>query len=123
MHARARQPVEKSEKENLTTTDVAVLLYRQISEAKLPGQFYGNHPISETRKWTIDIALLSRYPPLAIEVEGWGHRTRKRFLSDIEKYNFLTFSGWSLLRVTPQMVKSGAALTLLRAYLGKEKAR
>ena len=49
------------------------------------------------RRWRIDIA----YPDikLAIEVDGMAHRTRDRFMRDIEKHNELMLRGWRLLRI------------------------
>lgn len=59
---------------------------------------------------------------IAVEVEGgvWssGRHTRPAgFLGDMEKYNELALAGWMLLRVTPQDVKSGAALELIERAL------
>ena len=49
------------------------------------------------RNWRIDLALPQQ--KLAIEVEGMVHRTRERFMADMEKYNELTMRGWKLLRI------------------------
>lgn len=60
------------------------------------------------RRWRIDYA----WPDvrLAVEIEGgaWtrGRHTRgKGFLGDIEKYNALASSGWTLLRYTPAVIR------------------
>lgn len=56
------------------------------------------------RKWRLDYAIPSI--KVAIEVEGavWanGRHTRgSGFIKDMEKYNALSVSGWTLIRVTP----------------------
>src|SRR3990167_5129503 len=52
------------------------------------------------RKWRLDLA----YPAikLAIEVDSFVHRTKSRFVADMEKYNALTLGGWRLIRVLPR---------------------
>jgi very-short-patch-repair endonuclease len=49
------------------------------------------------RKWRVDVAFPSL--KLAIEIEGMAHRTRKQYLSDMEKFNHLSLRGWTLVRV------------------------
>jgi len=63
---------------------------------------YKFHP---NRQWRIDYAIPSL--KVAIEVEGgiWsnGRHTRgSGFIRDMEKYNALSLSGWTLIRVTPK---------------------
>lgn len=77
------------------------------------------HP---TRKWRIDLAWPEE--KLAVEIEGgvWSkgrHIRPKGFLGDLEKYNTLTILGWSLLRFTPQQVRTGEALTLIEEWFGR----
>lgn len=81
-----------------------------------PVREYKFHP---TRKWRIDLAWPEE--KLATEIEGgvWtrGRHTRpKGFLGDLQKYNNLTILGWSLLRFTPQQVRTGEALTLIEEW-------
>ncbi len=72
------------------------------------------------RKWMFDFAWPARL--LAVEQEGgiWSggrHIRPKGFLRDLEKYNTAALLGWKLLRVTPQMVESGEAITLVERAL------
>lgn len=79
------------------------------------------------RKWRLDLAWHDKL--VACEIEGgiWmqtktgrgkGHAHPKRFLQDVEKYNELALYGWTLIRVTPEMIEDGRALDWLdRALL------
>jgi very-short-patch-repair endonuclease len=76
------------------------------------------------RKWRFDFCWPVRM--LALEVDGGGwtrgrHHRPKGYAKDCEKLNAAVLLGWRVLRVTPQMVASGAALELVRKALGKEK--
>ena len=102
---------------------------RSAPEAELELQMraVGLHPNVEVRfhkerKWRLDFYFPTEVP-LAVEVEGGmfiqGRHTRGAgFQADIDKYNALTLAGIRLLRVTPQMVKSGEALRLVEQALG-----
>lgn len=72
---------------------------------------YREFTFHDLRDWRLDLAW-PEYK-LAIEVDGSVHRTKKRFLSDIEKYNALLEHGWRCIRVTPVMVASGEAIELV----------
>ena len=76
--------------------DYRAVLLRQIKRAGLPDPVV-EYRFDLNRKWRLDIAWPSRM--LVVEVEGMAHRTRERFLADIEKYNALCGAGWMLLRV------------------------
>ncbi|MCG6219241.1 endonuclease domain-containing protein [Vibrio diabolicus] len=74
----------------------------------------------ETRRWRFDFA----YPEqqLAVEVEGgtWagGRHTRgSGYEKDCEKYNAAALRGWSILRFTGSMIKSGKAVETLKEAL------
>lgn len=78
------------------------------------------------RRWKLDLAWAERR--VACEIEGgiWmqtktgrgkGHAHPKRFLEDVEKYNELALYGWTLIRVTPEMVEDGRALDWLERAL------
>lgn len=77
------------------------------------------HP---TRKWRFDIA--ARAHNLAVEVDGGsftgGHSRGKAYEAECLKYAEALILGWRVLRVTPQMVKSGQALALIRRAVGGE---
>jgi len=58
---------------------------------------------------------------LAAEIEGgaWtqGRHTRGAgFLKDMEKYNFASILGWSVLRFTPQQVENGEAALKIKEF-------
>ncbi|HCE2429449.1 TPA: hypothetical protein NGU10_001498 [Vibrio parahaemolyticus] len=83
----------------------------------LPEKEYRFH---ETRRWRFDFA----YPEqqLAVEVEGgtWagGRHTRgSGYEKDCEKYNEAALRGWSVLRFTGSMIKSGKAVETLKEAL------
>lgn len=59
------------------------------------------------RKYQVDFCWPDSKYRLVLEVEGgvWvggRHNSPAGFLKDIEKYNLLSASGWTLYRVTPQ---------------------
>ncbi len=74
----------------------------------------------DTRKWRFDFVIFTRQGGLiAVEVEGgvWSggrHTTGAGFTADCEKYCEAAVLGWRVLRVTSEMVKSGAALEYIR---------
>ena len=72
------------------------------------------YKFNPTRRYTSDFAWPEQN--LLVEVEGWGHKTTKRYLSDIEKYNSAILLGWHILRFTPAQVKSGYAINTLEDY-------
>lgn len=45
------------------------------------------------------------------------HRLKNRFMRDLEKYNRLAMMDWRLLRVTPEMVRSGEALQWVKEFV------
>ena len=51
-------------------------------------------------------------------VPAGRHATGAGFLGDIEKYNAATRYGWRLVRVTPQMMRTGEALALVETVIG-----
>jgi very-short-patch-repair endonuclease len=87
-------------------------LMLQMRAAKLPTPIRECR-ISEERRWRCDFV----WPTLGliVEVEGGvfsgGRHTRGLgFTKDCEKYNFATLAGYSVLRVTPEHIKTGIAL-------------
>jgi len=67
------------------------------------------------RKWRIDFAWPDR--KLAVEIESSVHRIKGRFSRDIDKYNALEKSGWTLLRYTAKMVTAGIAINDVLEWL------
>lgn len=109
----------RSEVRGATGSKYETLLYHQINIHTLPRpqREFRFHP---TRQWRFDFA----YPEkkIGIEVEGgiWngGRHTRgKGFEGDCEKYNEAVMAGWKVLRFTPKMVETGAAVRLIENAL------
>ena len=89
-----------------------------------------------TRRWRVDYAF-PEYK-LAVEIEGgifgrgprcpkcgrrWvaGHTSIQRLKADIEKYNQLALAGWSLLRFTPDEIKTGEAYATIKEWFEKKE--
>lgn len=109
-------PVVK-ERKGEATVDYAVVLLAQIIEAQVPGQWFREFTFHESRNWRLDVACPAR--KLSIEIDGMVHRIKKRFITDMAKHNALTFADWHYLRCTPEQVRSGEALDLVRAFVTK----
>lgn len=78
---------------------------------------YRFHP---DRRWRFDFCWPEQM--VAVEVEGgvWnnGRHTRgSGFVADLSKYNEAALLGYTVLRVTPQMVRNGEVLDLLERAL------
>lgn len=93
----------------------------QLRAAKLDAGCVREFAFHPSRKWRFDFAWAAR--KLAVEVEGgiWsgGRHTRgKGFEDDCEKYLEATMLGWTVIRATPSMVKSGVILNAVDALVG-----
>jgi very-short-patch-repair endonuclease len=104
-----------------THPEQALLL--QFRAAKLP-EPTEQHLFGKAigRRWRFDFAWLDRM--LAVEVEGGvyvqGRHTRgSGFTADIEKYNAATLMGWRVLRVTPEHIRTGAALRFVEEAMSE----
>lgn len=81
-----------------------------------PVEEFKFHPV---RRWRIDLCWPDQ--KLALEIEG-GVFTNGRhvrpigFIKDLEKYNALSILGYSLLRFTPQQMKSCESYDYLREW-------
>lgn len=91
-------------------------LFHAILRQEYPGYEpeYRFHP---ERRWKFDHAW--PHVKIALEIEGgaWinGRHTRGAgYIRDMEKYSEAAILGWRILRVTPQQVKNGQALELVR---------
>lgn len=76
-----------------------------------------------SRKWRFDFA----YPALKIAIEceggagtGGRHTREEGFQQDCYKYNAASMNGWTVLRFTWGMVRSGDAVDMI-SYLLKQK--
>ena len=92
----------------------------RIAEAGLPEPVREYAFAAPARKWLSDFAFLRQR--VLVEVEGGtfarGRHTRgDGFEKDCEKYNAATLEGWVVLRVTPRMISSGDAITVIRRAL------
>lgn len=92
----------------------------RLLKIKLPiSEFRFNPP----RKWRIDFCWPDE--KIAVEIEG-GIFSRGRhvrglgFLKDLEKYNTITLMGYRLFRFTPQQVKNGEAIGLIRELIKRK---
>lgn len=87
-------------------------------------QFATQFKYVEGRKFAADFVVYSKTGDDAVLVEVQGGIYSKRahgsvtgVLADIDRLNEATIARWRLLRVTPDMVDSGAAITLIeRAF-------
>jgi very-short-patch-repair endonuclease len=98
--------------------DYPEYLIEQIKETNLPIPTR-EHKFHQTRKWRFDLAWIG--PKLAVEVEGgiWVYGRHNRavtFLKDMEKYNNACLLGWSVLRLSTDMVKNGEGLNLITKF-------
>ena len=98
--------------------DYPKLLVDQIMSTDLPVPIR-EHRFHESRKWRFDLAWL-KYK-LAVEVEGgiWvygRHNRASTFLKDMEKYNNACLLGWSVLRLSTDMVKNGEGLAIITKF-------
>ena len=71
---------------------------------------------AKPRRWRFDFSWPKE--KLAVEIEGgtWiqgRHNRGSSIEAEMEKYNTAALLGWTVLRFTPAMVKSGAAINLV----------
>lgn len=90
-------------------------------------EFRRQHLYAPPRKLRADFAFL-RPNGLLVEVQG-GIYTRRAHgsitgvLADIDRLNAATLADWRLLRVTPEMVHKGEALTLIETALADKQPK
>ena len=80
--------------------------WKQNAPKGLPA-FTRNHPYDSERKFDFDFALVEYR--IAIECDGWGHKTTKRFEEDILRHNLANKLGWTLFRCTPKLLEEDPA--------------
>jgi very-short-patch-repair endonuclease len=76
------------------------------------------------RRWRADFAVPDRM--LLVEVEGGvyanGRHTRGAgYEADLVKYNAAALSGWTVLRYSTAMVKSGEAIVQIIEYIQRAR--
>lgn len=98
----------------------ARLLEGQLVEAGLAG-FEREYEFMAGRKFRSDLAYVAAR--LLVEVDGatWvsgtGHTSGRGKTRDCEKDAEAAILGWHVIRVTTDMVESGAALSYIRRFL------
>ncbi|MCC6530943.1 MAG: DUF559 domain-containing protein [Burkholderiales bacterium] len=112
--AGARRIARQTSLATLASVPQEAILRDSIVSAGLPEPYreFTWHP---TRGWRLDLAWPERR--LAIEIDGGVHRIRDKFARDIERHNTLTLAGWRYIRVSPDQVRTGEALELVRQLL------
>lgn len=78
----------------------------------------------EERKWRFDFAHVETR--VAIEIEGgvWSggrHVSGAGFCKDAEKYNEAAFCGWTVFRLTPDLIQMDTVQRLMKFIAEKEK--
>ena len=95
-------------------------LLRDIRALRLPDAVR-EHQFHALRKWRFDFAWPSLRVACEVDggiwMDGGAHSLPSNIERDIEKGNAAVMDGWQVLRFTPQMVQSGAAVRLLEKLL------
>lgn len=100
------------------------LFAQQVRAAKLPTPVR-NYRFHMERRWAADFGFLEYR--LLVEIEG-GTRSGGRHVrgtgyeNDCEKYNAATEDGWTVLRYTGRMVRTGHAIRQVTRVLMKRRA-
>lgn len=103
------------------------VLLEQIRLSGLPEPLL-EYTFHASRQWRFDFCWRESGNLVACEVEGgiWmqtstgrskGHAHPERFEGDCEKYNEAALYGWTIIRVTPAMIRDGRALDWLERAL------
>lgn len=103
----------------MTNSELEIEMARQLKWAGLD-TFVPEWAFALPRRWRFDFAWLDEH--LALEVEGgtWQkgrHTSGIGFEQDCCKYNEAACLGWTVLRVTANMVHDGSALEFVRRAL------
>lgn len=96
----------------------------QVSAARLPAPVV-EHRFAPPRRWRFDLAWPATRVALEIEGATWvagRHSRGSGFESDCEKYNEAAIAGWTVLRVTADMVVDGRALAFLERAFARNDA-
>ncbi len=107
--------------------DWNTVLLEQIQLAGLPVPLR-EYTFHANRQWRFDFCWREDGNLVACEIEGgiWmqtstgrskGHAHPERFERDCEKYNEAALYGWTIIRVTPAMIRDGRALDWLERAL------
>ncbi len=115
---RSAGPVRAGAPRHGSALEEALLLQLLAEAAHTPP--LREYRFAPPRRWRFDLAWPPRW--LAVEVEGgtWsaGRHTRAAgYRADVEKYNAAALAGWTVLRVTADMVRDGTGAALVAAAL------
>ena len=105
----------------MPTSPLETQFARQLATAGLPTPA-AEFLFDPVRKWRVDFAWPESLVALEIEGGTWtrGRHVRPRgFEADCEKYCELALLGWTLLRVTGDMVRDRRALRLVERALAR----
>lgn len=97
-------------------------LWQQIRAAKLDAGCVRQHQPFEDRRFAFDFAWPKHW--VMVEVQGgiWrakgAHNTGTAMLRDMEKHNRAAVSGWTVLQVAAEHIRSGQAI----AWVGRALA-
>lgn len=75
------------------------------------------------RRWRVDYLFKTEHITIALEVEGWGHKTTERYEKDLDKYNALTEVGIFLLRTKPKNLNTTKLLDTIKRAIENAKKR
>ncbi len=100
-------------------------LLTQMAWVKIPTPLQ-EHRFAPPRRWRFDFAWPDLW--LALEVEGgvWSggrHSRGAGYTADLEKYNAAALGGWTVLRVTTDMVTEGRALELVERAIARARVQ
>ena len=84
---------------------------------ELEKPFIREYRFHHVRNWLFDFA----HPETktAIEVDGWGHRTKQRMQEDNEKINTAQSMGWKVYRFTTTEITRGNVKPALQVLLSE----
>jgi very-short-patch-repair endonuclease len=92
----------------------------QLRAAGLMPRATFEHRFAAPRRWKFDLAFIDA--KLAVEIDGGAfiagrHVRGAGYRDDIEKFAEATCRGWRILRVLPEQIRSGQALTWIERAL------
>src|SRR3972149_1467807 len=97
----------------------------QLSAADYPlDEFVTEYQFAKPRRYRADFCWPDRMVMVEIEGGSWirgRHSYGPGFENDCRKYNIAEAMGWTVLRFTPHMVKSGEAIAFMRVLFEKDR--
>ena len=110
---------EKPEKDNPYQLFIDTLIHIGLPTPVTEYQF------APPRKWRWDVCFPDSEHKLAMEIDGgiWSKGRHVRgggFIKDMEKQNAGVMLGWSLLRFTPDQVRCGYAVDMIKRWFSRK---